>query len=318
MNYIQFLHQMHLDQHYQLEHRMNNVELALCNLFLILLSIGIGSLMVIKTVWEPMRKDGEFHYDDEDLKYESYLDKYPIHEYIRACREFDDDEDDTSGSEYETSGDEEEEYEDEDSRGKNILIENTPEGTVFMNYNHEKEGFNYWSNTQIPFEYINSVARKYVITFDCVEFYVLSEEEKKLVDGLQENDSEDKEDGEKDGEKDGEVDGDEDGEENQKENKSDDDDYEKIIQSELEDVDKATKNKEEDAEKDAEKDAESSEDESSEESSSEEEDEREKKLHNKFIYQGNIRNLDILNKKSFEKNNSKSFSFADFMKMQSN
>lgn len=61
MNYIQFLHQMHLDQHYQLEHRMNNVELALCNLFLILLSIGIGSLMVIKTVWEPMRKDGEFH-----------------------------------------------------------------------------------------------------------------------------------------------------------------------------------------------------------------------------------------------------------------
>ena len=318
MNYIQFLHQMHLDQHYQLQHRMNNVELALCNLFLILLSISIGSIIVIKSVWEPMKKEGESHYDDDDLKYESYLDKYPIHEYIRACQEFDDDEDDdTSGSEYETSGDEEEEEEDEDSRGKNILIENTPEGTVFMNYNHEKEGFNYWSNTQIPFEYINTVARKYVITFDCVEFYVLSEEEKKLVDKLQDNDSDDEEDGE-----DGEDGEEEDGEKNQKEDKSDDDDYEKIIQSELEDAEKANKNKEEDGEKDAEKDAEKDsekDDESSEESSSEEEeDEKEKKLHNKFIYQGKIRNLDILNKKSFEKNNSKSFSFADFMKMQSN
>ena len=333
MNYIQFLHQMHLNQYNQLEYRMNNVELALCNLFLILFGIGIGSLIVVKTVWEPMRKEGQSHYDDDDLKYESYLDKYPIHKYIQACQEFDDDDENdddvTSGSEYDTSGDEDED-EDEESRGRNILIENTPEGTVFMNYNHVKEGFNYWSNTQIPFEYINTVARKYVITFDCAEFYVLSEKEKKLVDELQENDSEDEEDEEdkeegeeEEGEEGGEDEEEEEGEsennpENQKEDKSEDDDYEKIIQSELEDVDKAAKNDEKGDEKETESsETESSEDESSEESSSEEEDEREKKLHNKIIYQGNIRNLDILNKKSFEKNNSKSFSFSDFLKMQS-
>ena len=46
------------------------------------------------------------------------------------------------------------------------IIENTPNGNVFMKYNLENEGFDYWSDyKEIPFSHLETVARKYVNTF---------------------------------------------------------------------------------------------------------------------------------------------------------
>ena len=53
----------------------------------------------------------------------------------------------------------------------NILIENTPLGNVLMNYNASKDTFNYYSDRAIPYKYIDTVGRKYVLRFNCVPLY---------------------------------------------------------------------------------------------------------------------------------------------------
>lgn len=58
-----------------------------------------------------------------------------------------------------------------------ILSEATPDGNVLMYYNYDTEvpdrsSFHYYSNNKnIPFKYLDTVARKYVCTYKCVEIY---------------------------------------------------------------------------------------------------------------------------------------------------
>jgi hypothetical protein len=58
-----------------------------------------------------------------------------------------------------------------------FLIEKTPLGNVAMYYNQERECFEYYSDNTIPYRYLETVGRKYVLTFDCVELYIDMEEE---------------------------------------------------------------------------------------------------------------------------------------------
>lgn len=59
------------------------------------------------------------------------------------------------------------------------VMENTPLGNVAMCYNHEKETFEYYSDKVIPYRYLEPVARKYVIFFQCKQLYVDMDEELK-------------------------------------------------------------------------------------------------------------------------------------------
>lgn len=53
-----------------------------------------------------------------------------------------------------------------------ILIEHTPRGNVFMYYDPYKQAFTYYSDqTTLPYNVINSVAMKYVITYLCRDFF---------------------------------------------------------------------------------------------------------------------------------------------------
>jgi len=52
------------------------------------------------------------------------------------------------------------------------LVENTPDGMVFFQYNVDEEGFYYWTNNNISFQYLETVARKYVNMFHCKDFYI--------------------------------------------------------------------------------------------------------------------------------------------------
>ena len=52
------------------------------------------------------------------------------------------------------------------------LSEETPSGKVFFRYNHENEGFEYWSDSLIPYKELETVARKYVKKFSCVDLYI--------------------------------------------------------------------------------------------------------------------------------------------------
>ena len=58
-----------------------------------------------------------------------------------------------------------------------FLIEKTPLGNVAMYYNQERECFEYYSDNTIPYRYLETVGRKYVLTFDCVELYIDMEAE---------------------------------------------------------------------------------------------------------------------------------------------
>jgi len=54
--------------------------------------------------------------------------------------------------------------------GKNFIIENTPNGLIVMKY--EEDCFKYWSKKTEDFKYLNTVARKYCLTFHRKNLYI--------------------------------------------------------------------------------------------------------------------------------------------------
>jgi hypothetical protein len=59
----------------------------------------------------------------------------------------------------------------------NFVMEYTPLGNVLMYYNDVKECFYYYSDSTIPYRYLEVVARKYVLMNNCVSLYFDMEEE---------------------------------------------------------------------------------------------------------------------------------------------
>ena len=62
---------------------------------------------------------------------------------------------------------------------KKYIIEHTPLGNVLMFYNHDKLAFEYYSDLTIPYRYLDTVARKYVLTYNYRPLYIDMEEELK-------------------------------------------------------------------------------------------------------------------------------------------
>jgi hypothetical protein len=55
----------------------------------------------------------------------------------------------------------------------NVIREETPKGEVLMYYSHEMESFIYYSKTkEIPYKYLETLARKYVVIYDCKRIYI--------------------------------------------------------------------------------------------------------------------------------------------------
>ena len=53
-----------------------------------------------------------------------------------------------------------------------LVLENTPQGYIFMRYNEENALFEYWADENIQYKYLESVARKYVQSFRCEHLYI--------------------------------------------------------------------------------------------------------------------------------------------------
>ena len=119
-------------------------------------TILFSSWVVAKFIYLPhMRaveneKDIEWPDDEEDET--NYEDRYPI-------------------SNAESSN--------KDLNTKNCSVcESTPDGLVFMKYNKDNEGFDWWGdNKQTAFKYLETVARKYVTVFKCGNLYIDREED---------------------------------------------------------------------------------------------------------------------------------------------
>lgn len=60
------------------------------------------------------------------------------------------------------------------------VMEKTPNGNVLMIYDNNRITFKYYADMNIPYRYLEVVARKYVKTYDCRPIFVDMEEELKL------------------------------------------------------------------------------------------------------------------------------------------
>jgi hypothetical protein len=54
---------------------------------------------------------------------------------------------------------------------KGVVFENTPDGIVVMKYNKNSEGFEYWSDKNIGYKYLQVVARLFVTKHNCKNLY---------------------------------------------------------------------------------------------------------------------------------------------------
>jgi hypothetical protein len=80
---------------------------------------------------------------------------------------------------------------------KNYIIEHTPLGNVLMFYNHDKLAFEYYSDLTIPYRYLETVARKYVLTYNYRPLYIDMEEELKEYERKMQEKEKEKEENEK-------------------------------------------------------------------------------------------------------------------------
>jgi hypothetical protein len=75
----------------------------------------------------------------------------------------------------------------------NFIIENTPLGNVLMFYNHNKLTFDYYSDVTIPYRFLETVARKYVLTYNYRPLYIDMDEELKSYEKKLEDEEKEKE-----------------------------------------------------------------------------------------------------------------------------
>ena len=52
------------------------------------------------------------------------------------------------------------------------MFENTPDGSLYMNYCQKDDGFGYWADKNIRFSYLEAAARKFVNQFGCKQLYI--------------------------------------------------------------------------------------------------------------------------------------------------
>jgi len=92
------------------------------------------------------------------------------------------DEDKNKEEDKKEKGEEEKDYE---QLKNNFVFEKTPMGNVIMYYNKDRNSFEYYTDNIIPYRILDTVARKYVLTYDCCELYVDMEKEIKeyIVNG---------------------------------------------------------------------------------------------------------------------------------------
>ena len=74
----------------------------------------------------------------------------------------------------------------------NFVMEHTPLGNVVMWYDADKESFRFNSDNTIPYRFLEVVARKYVLTFQCPNLYVDMEQEIKSAAEKREEDEKNK------------------------------------------------------------------------------------------------------------------------------
>ena len=69
-----------------------------------------------------------------------------------------------------------------DKMKHNFIMEKTPLGNIVMIYNNTRGTFDYYSDSNIPYRFLETVGRKYVLKFNCRPIFIDMEEELKLYE----------------------------------------------------------------------------------------------------------------------------------------
>jgi len=59
------------------------------------------------------------------------------------------------------------------------IFEATPNGVTILNYDVKNKSFNYWSDHTIQYKYLQTVARKFVLDYQCKDYYIQCDEKDK-------------------------------------------------------------------------------------------------------------------------------------------
>jgi len=60
----------------------------------------------------------------------------------------------------------------EENIGRGVVEEETPEGKIIMTFDDDNENYVYYGPKSVSYKYLETVARKYVIIFDCKDKYI--------------------------------------------------------------------------------------------------------------------------------------------------
>jgi len=71
----------------------------------------------------------------------------------------------------------------------NYIIEQTPLGNVAMCFNIDKDSFVYYSDSTIPYRFLETIARKYVIVHNCKQIFINMDQELEKYQKRKENES---------------------------------------------------------------------------------------------------------------------------------
>lgn len=137
--------------------------------FFILLSIiPMSVLFAMVAISQHMQITGNLEVEEEEKEEELYEEKYPLKKNNNTNKE--------------------------PNTELISIMECTPNGNVFMKYDLDNESFDYWSDyKEIQFNYLETVARKYVNMFNCSDLYLREEEEEKISEGEYSSDFKDEE-----------------------------------------------------------------------------------------------------------------------------
>ena len=60
----------------------------------------------------------------------------------------------------------------EENIARGVVEEETPQGKIIMTFDNDNNIYGYYGAKSVPYKYLETVARKYVIVFDCKEKYI--------------------------------------------------------------------------------------------------------------------------------------------------
>jgi len=126
------------------DYRYDNMNHFIVGTLVYGLGFTVSAWFISRCLWNKEDVLEDFDDFDDEVVEDKYEDKYPLQKDLSGNRPT-----------------------------NTTIIEHTPDGSVIMSYNYDNEGFEYWvDNKNIKYDYLETVARKFVKMNFCSDLYI--------------------------------------------------------------------------------------------------------------------------------------------------